>query len=60
MDVDDIIRDIDQNIEWFCDKIIEPVPINRQDKDKIMQRMIILGWLRRSEYETYKMVTEQD
>ena len=60
MDVDDMIAEINQNIEWFCDKVIEPVPHNKQDKDKVMQRMINLGWLRQSEYETYKELTKDD
>jgi poly-beta-hydroxyalkanoate depolymerase len=59
-DIDDMIKEIDQNIEWFCDKIVEPVPYNKQDKDKVMQRMINLGWLRQSEYETYKELTKED
>lgn len=59
-DIDDVIREIDQNIEWFCDKVIEPIPLNKQDKDKIMTRMINLGWLRQSEYETYKEITKDD
>jgi hypothetical protein len=59
-DIDDMIREIDQSVEWFCDKVIEPVPLNRQDKDKVMQRMVNLGWLRQSEYETYQMVTKED
>ena len=60
MDVDDMIKEIDQNVEWFCNKIVEPVPINPQDKEKIMQRMINLGWLRQSEYDTYKEFTKED
>lgn len=60
MDTDDFIAEVDQNIEWFCDKIMEPIPINEQDKEKIMRRMINLGWLRESEFETYKMVTRKD
>lgn len=60
MDMDDMIKEIDQNIEWFCEKIVEPVPINPQDKEKIMKRMIGLGWLRQSEYETYKEFTKED
>ena len=60
MDIDDVVREIDQNIEWFCDKIVEPVPINKQDKDKVMKRMINLGWLRQSEYETYVEATKED
>ena len=59
-DIDDMIAEIDQNIEWFCDKIVEPVPLNKQDKEKIMKRMVTLGWLRQSEYETYQMVTKED
>lgn len=60
MDIDDMVKEIDQNIEWFCEKIVEPVPINPQDKEKIMKRMIGLGWLRQSEYETYKEFTKED
>lgn len=60
MDVDDIVKEIDQNIEWFCDKIVEPVPTNKQDKEKIMQRMVNLGWLRNSEIETYNEITKED
>lgn len=60
MDVDDIVIEIEQNIEWFCNKVIEPVPLTKQDKEKVMLRMIQLGWLRESEYETYKMVTKED
>ena len=60
MDIDDFVKEVDQNIEWFCEKIVEPVPINPQDKDKVMKRMINLGWLRQSEYETYVEVTKED
>lgn len=60
MDVDDIVSEIDQNIEWFCDKVIEPVPLTKQDKEIIMKRMIQLGWLRQSEYETYQEITKED
>jgi hypothetical protein len=59
-DIDDVISEIDKNIEWFCDKIVEPIPHSKDDKDKIMKRMIILGWLRQSEYETYKEITKED
>ena len=60
MDIDEFTKDIDQNIEWFCNRIVEPVPLNEQDKDKIMKRMINLGWLRQTEYETYKEITKKD
>ena len=60
MDIDDMVKEIEQNIEWFCDKVVEPVPLNKQDKDKIMKRMISLGWLRQSEYETYNEATKED
>lgn len=59
-DIDDFIKEIDQNIEWFCDRVVEPFPANNADKDKVMQRMINLGWLRNSEYETYKEFMSQD
>ena len=60
MDIDDFVHEVDQNIEWFCNKIVEPVPIDKQSKDKIMKRMINLGWLRQSEYETYFEATKED
>ena len=60
MDIDDFVKEIDQNIGWFCDKIVEPVPMNPQDKEKIMRRMANLGWIRESEIETYKMATQDD
>ena len=60
MDIDDFIKEVDQNIEWFCDKIVEPVPHDKQSKDKIMKRMMNLGWLRQSEYETYNEATKED
>ena len=60
MDIDDFIKEVDQNIEWFCDKVVEPVPVDKQSKDKIMKRMITLGWIRQSEYETYNEVTKEE
>lgn len=60
MDIDDFVAEVDKNIEWFCDKVIEPVPLTKQDKEKIMKRMVQLGWLRESEIETYKMATKDD
>ena len=60
MDADEFIKEVDQNIEWFCNKIVEPVPIDKQSKEKIMKRMITLGWLRQTEYETYVEATKED
>lgn len=60
MDVDDIVKEIDQQVEWFCDKIVEPIPVNPNDKDKIFERMKQLGWLRESEIETYKLLTREN
>jgi SOS response regulatory protein OraA/RecX len=60
MDIDDFIKEVDQNIEWFCNKIVEPVPTDKQSKDKVMKRMMNLGWLRQSEYETYNEATKED
>jgi hypothetical protein len=60
MDVDDIVQEIEQNIEWFCDRIVEPVPLDKQSKQKIMERMVNLGWLRQSEMETYIEITKED
>ena len=60
MDADEFIKEVDQNIEWFCNRIVEPVPIDKQSKEKVMRRMINLGWLRESEYETYQEITKED
>jgi hypothetical protein len=60
MNADEFIKEIELHIEWFCNKIVEPVPVDKQSKDKIMKRMINLGWLRQSEYETYIEVTKED
>ena len=60
MDVDDIVQEIEQNIEWFCDKVVEPIPLDKQSKQKIMERMVTLGWLRQSELETYNEITKED
>lgn len=60
MDIDDFVKEVDQSIEWFCDKVVEPVPLTKEDKEKIMKRMINLGWLRQSEYETYQVATKED
>ena len=60
MDIDDIVNEIDQNIEWFCDKIVEPIPLDRESKSKIMQRMVTLGWLRQAEVDTYNEITKDD
>jgi ClpP class serine protease len=59
-DIDDLIKEIDQSVEWFCDKVVEPVPHSKEDKDKIFQRMIGLGWIRQSEVDTYKELTKED
>jgi hypothetical protein len=60
MDIDDFVKEVDQHVEWFCDKIVEPVPLDQKSKEKIMKRMINLGWLRQSEYETYIEATKED
>jgi poly-beta-hydroxyalkanoate depolymerase len=59
-DIDDLIKEVEQSMEWFCDKIVEPVPHSKQDKDKVFQRMVILGWIRQSEVDTYKELTKED
>ena len=60
MDVDDIVKEIEQNIEWFCDKVVEPVPIHSNDREKIFERMKTLGWIRQSEIDTYNALTKED
>ena len=60
MDLDDIVKEIDQNVEWFCDKVVEPVPLTPRDRDKIFQRMLNLGWIRQSEIDTYNEITKED
>ena len=60
MDVDDIVKEIDQSIEWFCDKVHEPTPMDKDSKDKIFRRMMTLGWIRQSEVDTYNEITKED
>jgi len=59
-DIDDLIREVEQSMEWFCDKIVEPVPHSKQDKEKIFERMVQLGWIRQSEVDIYKEMTKND
>jgi len=59
-DIDDLIKEVEQSMEWFCDKIVEPVPHSKQDKDKVFKRMVSLGWIRQSEVDTYKELTKED
>lgn len=60
MDIDDFVKEVDQNIEWFCDKIVEPYPIDEPSKEKILDRMRTLGWIRQSEIDTYKEIIKKD
>ena len=53
MDVDDLIKEIDQNIEWFCNKTMTDVPDKPDEREKIFKRMMTLGWIRQSEVDTY-------
>jgi hypothetical protein len=57
---DDFVERVEQDLHWFCDKIVEPFPIHPKDREKIFQRMINLGWLRQSEYDTYMELTKKD
>jgi hypothetical protein len=60
MDIDDFVKEVDQSVEWFCDKIVEPIPLDKQSKEKIMKRMVNLGWLRQVELDTYNEITKED
>ena len=60
MDVDDIVKEIDQTVEWFCDKVVEPTPMDKQSREKIFSRMLTLGWIRQSEIDTYNEITKED
>lgn len=60
MDTDDFIKDFEQQLEWFCDRIMEPVPIHPQDKQKVFKRMVETGWIRKSEVEIYEDLTKPD
>lgn len=60
MDIDDFVKDFEQQVEWFCDRIVEPVPIHPKDKDKIYKRMIDTGWVRQIEVDTYLDLTKVD
>lgn len=55
-----LVEEVEQTMKWFCQKVVEPFPLEEAAKDKIMKRMITLGWLRQSEYETYKELTKKD
>lgn len=59
MDTDDFIKDFEQQMEWFCDKIGEPVPHHPKDKDRIYERMATVGWVRQVEVDTYKELTKE-
>jgi hypothetical protein len=60
MDTDDFIKDFEQQLEWFCDRIMEPVPIHPKDKEKVFNRMVETGWIRKSEVEIYEELTKPD
>lgn len=60
MCIDDFVKEIDENVKWFCDKVIEPIPTDMESKKRVMTRMVQLGWLRQSEFETYVDVTSED
>lgn len=58
MDSDDLVKDFEQQLEWFCDRIMEPVPHNPDDKKKVYARMIQTGWIRQSEIDIYEELTK--
>ena len=58
MDTDDFIKDFEQQVEWFCDRIMEPYPKHPEDKKRIFERMMITGWIRNSEVELYEQLTK--
>ena len=60
MDTDDFIKEFEQQVEWFCNRIMEPVPKHPADQDKVYGRMVQVGWVRQSEVETYKELTKSD
>jgi hypothetical protein len=60
MDTDDFIKDFEQQVEWFCNRIMEPVPKHPNDKEKIFKRMVDVGWVRSVEVDTYKDLTKED
>lgn len=60
MDIDDYVKEVEQNIEWFCDKVIEPIPHDEQSRDHIFKRMMALGWIRQAEVDTYKQIIKND
>ena len=60
MDTDDFIKEFEQQVEWFCDRIMEPLPKDPRDKEKIYERMTQVGWVRPVEVETYKELTTKE
>ena len=59
-DTDDFIKDFEQQVQWFCERIMEPVPKHPDDQDKIFKRMSQVGWVRQSEIDTYKELTKPE
>lgn len=60
MNTEEFVKEVEQNMEWFCDRITEPVPLHPKDREKIFQRMLTLGWIRQSEIDTYNELTKED
>lgn len=58
MDTDDFIKDFEQQVEWFCDRIMESIPKTKEAKERIYERMANVGWVRQSEIDTYKEITK--
>lgn len=60
MDNDEFLKEIDQQIEWFCDRTMQPVPHHPEDVQNVFSRMVQVGWIRQSEYDMYKELTKED
>ena len=56
----EFIAGIDQNLEWFCGKICESVPITPDGKMKVFSRMLATGWIRQSEIDLYQELTKPE
>lgn len=56
MDIDDLVKEFEQQVEWFCDRLMEPLPFHPEDKKRIYQKMINTGWIRQSEVDTYEQL----
>jgi hypothetical protein len=57
---EEFIKDFERQLDWFCERIMEPIPHHTENKEHIYRRMAQVGWVRQSEVDTYKLLTRSD